>query len=352
MKSFSLVVFSLLCASPSILAADELAVEPDRPRWRFGASYAPMIGMRTEFAGFGSFQNLFPLPALGPATNYTYTNGSVLVDSTGNFGGLTTNWSYTNNSQYNPAGTGSINYTALGANLNNGGHASDDNIAAAAGFEFFGYLDIGNLTVPVLKKNANWGLRTGFHYARVDTTNRDSISAGIASINDSFDLGGAIPPLAPYPGFFTGPASLLSDTPTRTIGVTNAIISGSRSLDVHLAVSSVGGFLEFPLHPKVKLSVEGGLILAIASGTYSYTSTVSVPGSGTQTSQGSASQTKLLPGVYTGLALSYEITEKLALQTSARYQFMRQFELNANGSTAALNFDSAFVLSLGMIWKF
>jgi hypothetical protein len=38
--------------------------------------------------------------------------------------------------------------------------------------------------------------------------------------------------------------------------------------------------------------------------------------------------------------------------TSARYQYMRQFDLIANGSDASLNFESAFVLSLAAVWKF
>ncbi len=38
--------------------------------------------------------------------------------------------------------------------------------------------------------------------------------------------------------------------------------------------------------------------------------------------------------------------------TSARYPYVRQFELIANGSDASLNFSSALTLSLAAVWKF
>jgi hypothetical protein len=53
-----------------------------------------------------------------------------------------------------------------------------------------------------------------------------------------------------------------------------------------------------------------------------------------------------------GLGLRCPITQRLSLQASARYQYMRQFDITTNGSTASLNFDSAFVLSLAAVWKF
>jgi hypothetical protein len=326
-------------------------------QWSFGAGYAPIIGLRTEFSGFGNFRNPFPVPAPAGGTNYFYTNGSVQVDSSGNAGGQTSFFSYNNAAQYDPAGfggNGALNFSTLGGNVSGAGSVVDNNVAAAAGFQMYGYLDLGEVSfLPAADgRKASWGLRTGVQYARVNNSNNAGQVGSVGTINDSFNLNGVIPPAAPYTGTFGGPGPLLGDTPTRTTGTAVAAISGYRQLDVQLAVTTFGSYLALPVTKKLDVMLEGGGVLAVASGGYTYESTVSVPGVGTQVSGGHKHSTKLLPGVYTSVGLAWHMTEQFSLQGSVRYQFMRQFSLNANGSNANLSFDSAFVLSLGALYKF
>jgi len=335
--------------------ATPLHAEPGK--WSFGAGYAPIIGLRTEFSGFGNFQNPFPVPAPAGGTNYFYTDGSVQVDSSGNAGGLTSFWAYNNTAQYDATafgGQGAINYSTLSSGVSGAGSVVDNNVAAAAGFEMHGYLDLGEVAfIPAADgRKASWGLRTGLQYARVNNSNNAGQVAGVGTITDSFNLNGVIPPLAPYAGTFLGPGPLLGDTPTRTTGTAVAAISGYRQLDVSLFVSTFGSYLALPVTKKLDVMLEGGGLLALASGGYTYESTVSVPGVGTQVSGGQKHSTKLLPGVYTSVGLAWHLTDQFSLQGSVRYQFMRQFSLNSNGSNANLSFDSAMVLSLGVTYKF
>lgn len=342
----------------SLFAACSLAQAAETPGgWRIGAGYAPMVGLRTEFSGFGNFQNPFPaLPAPGPGQNYFYLDGSVQVDSSGNAGGVTTFWSYNNAGQYDPAafgGQGAINFNGLAGGLNSAGSVAESNIAAAGGFDLYGYLHLGAVSIPSAGgRGASWGLRVGAQYSRVDVTNRDSINAGVTTITDSFNLNGVIPPAAPYTGTFGGPGPLLGDTPVRTTGTAIAAISGSRQLDVHILASQIGSYLEIPVAKKVDVMLEGGLIMAVATGSYRYESSVAVPGAGTQTSNGYESRTRFLPGFYTGVGVTYHLTERLGLQGAVRYQFMKQFDMSANGSTASVSFDTAFTLSLSAIYTF
>lgn len=330
----------------------------ERGQWSVGAGYAPIVGLRTEFSGFGNFQNPFPVPAPAGGTNYFYADGSVQVDSSGNFGGRTTFWAYNNVAQYDPAafgGSGAINFSTLGGSLSGAGSVVDSNVAASAGFELHGYLDLGSVSfLPTMAagRSATWGLRTGLQYARVDNTNSAGQVGAVGTITDSFNLNGVIPPAAPYAGTFLGPGPLLGDTPIRTTGTAAAAISGYRQLDVHLFVSTYGGYLALPVSKDLDVLLEGGAVLALASGSYKYESTVTVPGAGTQVSGGQKHSTKLLPGVFASVGLAWHLTDQLSMQGAVRYQFMRQYSLTADGSNASLNFDSALVLSLSATYKF
>lgn len=326
--------------------------------WRFSAGYAPMVGLRTEFSGFGNFNNPFPaLPAPGPGQNYFYNDGSVQVDSSGNAGGLTTNFSYQNNSQYDPTangGLGAINFNAVAGGLTNAGSVAESNIAAAAGFALSAYLDLGNVAfIPGANgRSASWGLKVGAQYNRIDVNNSDTLTNSVGTITDSFSTGGLVPPLAPYTGSFAGPGFLLGDTPTRTFGTADAAISGSRKLDVHLFQAQFGTYLEIPIAEKLDVMLEGGFILALANGSYRYNSNVAIPGAATQSSDGYDRRTRLLPGFYAGVGLTYNITPKVGIQGAVRYQFMSPFELATNGATAAVKFDTAFTLSVSTIVRF
>ncbi len=326
--------------------------------WTLRAGYAPIVGMRTEFSGFGNFQNPFPVPAPAGATDYFYTDGFVRVDGSLGFFGDTTFWAYDNASQYDPAafgGNGAINYHTLDGSLSGAGEVAESNVAAAAGFEMQAYLDLGSVSfLPTMAagRSATWGLRTGLQYARVNNTNNASLAGSVGTITDSFNLNGVIPPAAPYPGVPAGPGPLLGDTPTRTTGTAVASISGYRQLDVQLFVSTYGSYLALPVTKELDVMLEGGAVLAVASGSYKYESTVTVPGVGTQVSGGQKSSTKLLPGVFTSVGLAWHLTDQFSVQGAVRYQFMRQYSLITNGSNANLSFDSALVLSLSATYKF
>lgn len=330
----------------------------ERGQWSFGAGYAPIVGLRTEFSGFGNFENPFPVPASAGGTNYFYTDGSVQVDSSGNLGGLTTFWEYNNASQYDPTafgGNGAINYSTLGGSMSGAGSVVDSSVAAAAGFELHAYLDLGSVSfLPKMGagRSATWGLRTGLQYTRVDHSNYAGQVGTVGTITDSFNLNGVIAPTAPYTGSFLGPGPLLGDTPTRSTGTAVAAISGYRNLNVNLFVSTYGSYLALPVTQDIDVMLEGGAVLALASGSYEYESTVTVPGAGTQVSGREKSSTKVLPGVYSGVGLSWHVNDRFSLQGQVRYQFMRQFSLNTNGANANLSFDSAMVLFFGASYRF
>lgn len=331
-------------------SAPELIAPETGSRWRVGTSYAPILGLEAKFNGLGTFQSPFTPQPLGGGIDYEYDDGFVRVDSSGNAGGQTWNWGYENDSQYDPSGTGSINMSITNSQ-SNGRVDEHDN---ANGFEAFAYYDMGKVAFgPLRDANATWGFRGGLQYARVEMDNRADLSTTLITTIDSFDLGGQIPPSAPYSGSFFGPGVLLSDSPTRSVVVGGSgLITGSRDLDADVFVTQFGSYLEIPLCRKFSVTAEAGVCLGIASGSYDFESSTTVTDLGTQTSSGHDSATRFLPGVYAGFSGIYQLTEDWGIQASGRYQYLKPFELGANGSDATLSFDSAFVVSLGVLYSF
>jgi hypothetical protein len=320
-------------------------------RWRFGAAYAPLVGLKTEFTGLGNFGSPFTPQPLGGGVDYDYDNGFVHVDSSGNLGDETWNWSYDDAAQYDPANGGSIDYSITNSVANG---RADEDTSANAGVELFAYYDMGAVGFAALKdRGATWGFRGGLHYARVDVDNDSTLSSDLTTVTDRFSLDGVIPPLAPYTGSFGGPGPLIGDSPSRSTGSGGqALVAGSRDLDVHLTTFNVGSYLQLPVTRKFNVLFEGGISAGIASGSYDFDSSTTATGLGTQTSSGSDSDTSILPGVYLGIGGTYQLNDSWSILASGRYQYMDEFELGDNGSNAVLSFDSAFVLSIGALYSF
>jgi hypothetical protein len=186
----------------------------------------------------------------------------------------------------------------------------------------------------------------------VDIGDTSTLTSDSVTLVDRFDLGGNIPPLAPFTGSFGGPGPFIGDSPERSYQYGQALVAGSRELDVHLTTLNFGTFLEMPLKPTFNVTLEGGVSLAVASGSYDFQSATTLAGLGTTASSGGDSGMSMLPGVYLGMSGIYQFNESWAIQAAGRYQYLDGFDLESNGSSASLSFESAFVLSLGALYSF
>lgn len=337
---------------PSDSKLADIVTAPSTPsRWRIGAGYAQLLGLKTEFTGLGNFRSAATAQPLGSGIDRDYDDGFVHLDSSGNLGGETWNWSYANATQYNSSGAGSMDFSITNSLSN--GHAEEDG-GAKPGAEVFAYYDMGGAGFSVVKdRQASWGFRAGLQYSRIDVSNNDILSTGLTKTTDTFDLNGTIPPLSPYTGSFGGPGPLLGDSPSRSTGVGGTgLVKGSRELDVHLALTNLGSYLEVPITEKFDVLLEAGVSFGVASGSYKFNSDTTASGLGSQQSSGRESRTRFLPGLYLGLGATYQINKDWAILGSGRYQNMESLDLGANGTEASLSFDSAFVVSLGVLYSF
>ncbi len=339
-------------AHSNSFAGDLIFTDPAKESpWRVGAGYAQLLGLKTEFRGLGRSASPNVVQPLGSGLDRQYDNGFVKLDSSGNAGGETWNWGYESAGQYNAAGGGSISYSITESLAN---AQVDENDGGHPGVELFAYYDMGAASmlggsVP----NSTWGFRFGLQYSQVGISNHNLLRTGLSTTNDSFNLGGTIAPLAPYSGSFTGPGPLLEDSPTRSVSLDGfGLVGGSRDLELDLTILSLGSYLEIPVTEKFHILYEAGLSLGVAAGSYGFVSDTTIDGLGTQRSRGSNSETEFLPGVYMAVGASYEIDESWSIVSSARYQYMSNFDVRAGDSESTISFDSAFVLSFVFVHQF
>lgn len=344
-------ILVLLFSSLAMAGEDLMTTAAKDSPWRVGGGYSQLFGLKTEFRGLGQFASPNNAQPLGAGLNRDYDDGFVYLDSSGNTGGQTWNWSYDNAVQYNADSGGVLNYSITNS-LANAKVGQDGD--THPGVELFAYYDMG--AAKFLSKsfsNATWGLRFGLQYSRVDIDNHSTLTTGLTTTTDSFALGGVIAPLAPYTGSFLGPGPLLGDNPTRSVSLEGVgSVRGGRELDLDLTLFSLGSYLEFPVTEDFNILCEAGISMGIACGSYQFSSETSINGLGTQTSRGSDSSSKALPGAYLSFGVNYAIDEDWAIISGLRYQYMKSFEINASDSEASIDFDSAFTLSLGCIYSF
>lgn len=307
-----------------------------------------MPGLKADFGGLGRFDSPYrPQPA-GGGRNYNYDDGFVRLDSSGNDGHLTWNWSYEKPAQYHPEDGGSIDLSITQSQADASVEKRDD---GSLGMEVFALREMGPVSLP-LANNAAWGIRLGFGFNHVGIRSGADLETSLQTTTDSFGLGGILPPPAPYQGSFGGPGPLLNDRPQRTVTSSYAVVSGSRQLDVDLGVLNIGTYLSAPVHPDIDLLVEAGASLGIASGTYEFDSVTKVAGLGSQSESGKDSRTSLLPGFYSGVAATWQFSSDWSGYASARYQLLDSMDFDSGGTRASLSFESAFVLSIGVIHPF
>ena len=326
---------------------------PSAPsRFRLGVGFAPLLNVDVGFSGLGGYSNpLVPQP-LGGGQDYLYDDGSVSVDASGNAGGLTSFWAYQNNSQYDPSGTGALNF-GISSSRGDGTVSNTENYSP--GFEVMGDFLIGEVPgIEFAGRKPTWGLRGNLNYTRITTGNSDRTLSDVQVLTDTFTLNGVIPPLAPYAGSFTGPGPLIGDSPSRgqTVLSNAATITGSRELDLDLLGIGLGVFVEQEVSNRFSIGAEIGANLAYANGEYRNRSTTSIPGLGSQGQLASGRDSDWLLGCHAGLLGSLDFSEQWALQGSARYQFYQDLEITAGSSRAELSFDGAFVLSLGVLYNY
>lgn len=324
---------SLTAATPFALHGADYTANPNR------FSLGPRFGLnfKADFQNSASqFSAANPGLPVGGA-NHTYDDGYVLVDSSDPADGLTTYWGYQNPSQV-------VGDTMQFNAIQSSGSASGaDN--PQYGVEFIYQRVLGNLPA---KMPGCWGLELGFGYTDLDLRNHRNGTVPVTT--DTYPLNGVLPPGAGYNGTFTGPGTLLGDTPIRTLG--SAALTSNQKLSGSLFSLRLGPFAEWHFTEKLSLAASAGFTLAPTRLDYDFSETVSLAGGGTYAASGHSSKTELLYGPFVGATLRYDFNKSWGVYLGAQFQSLNSLEQSVGSRTARFDPGATVYLTAGLTWRF
>ncbi|MDB6112935.1 MAG: hypothetical protein JWR69_4685 [Pedosphaera sp.] len=329
---------ALAAATPLAMhGADSSEENPNR------LSLGPRFGMNFK----GSFHNSAPVnpgPAAGGA-NHNYNDGYVRLDSSGNAGGLTSNWGYQNGSQV--VGD-TMQFNAVQSSGSAGSADSKVTGDPQYGAELTYQRVLGHLPFA---SAGRWGLEGAFGYTDLDLRDNHSMTGPVTVTTDAYQLNGVIPPGAGYNGTFQGPGALLGDVPTRTTTTEIATLTSHQKLSGQLYSIRLGPFAEWNFTDELSLAVSVGLTLAPASVKYDFSETVT-GASGTFAASGHSSKTELLYGPYVSAMLRYDFSKSWGVYIGAQFQSLNDLELSAGNRTARLDQSATIYGLVGASWRF
>jgi hypothetical protein len=283
-----------------------------------------------------------------PASATMCDNGYVLPDSSGN-SGSTWNWGYTAASQVSG---NQLNYTRLdntAAGTLNGGN-SDTSLGGEVilGSELVRF-DMGD-------REARLGFEIGYGYNPFSLTYSGIATGNAAYTQTSYDLGGIVPPEAPYSGTYAGPGPLIGTTPSSSTTINSASQSAySGKLDSSLHNMKLGLWLDVPLSKRFLAGVSVGYSALYADTQLTFTENTTyadggIPVTGPVTRKIGGRDWN--PGGYAELRLSYQITSHIAAYVDGDYQYNGRFNFSGAGRDVELNFTSLFSVGLGASYTF
>jgi hypothetical protein len=325
---------ALAAAAPFALHGADFSDDPNR--FSLGARFG--LNFKADFQNSAAFNN--PAVNPGPATGgaeHTYDDGYVLVDSSGDAGGLTSNWGYQHASQV--AGD-TMQFHAIQPDS----HSSATGNPQYGG-EFVYQRAIGSL--PLLS-SGDWGFEFGFGFTDLDL--RDNRNGTVPVTTDTYQLNGLLPPGAPYKGTFTGPGFLLGDTPARSF--TSATVTGYQKLSGQLFSFRLGPFAEWNLTSKLSLAGSVGVTLAPTTVDYDFSETYTLADGSAYASSGHSDRSKLLYGPFVGVMLRYDFNANWGVYVGAQFQSLTDLEQSVGSRTASFDPGTTVYATIGVSWRF
>ncbi|HWN93393.1 MAG TPA: hypothetical protein VNT99_00030 [Methylomirabilota bacterium] len=343
----------LLIAPIPALAAEEpaLRVKLEDPapaeKNRFGMSYKMSFNITAEFRNVGNIGTPGAGRGRGPATgggiDRFYDDGYNRVDSSGNRDGLTWFWGYEN--------AGQIVGDTLAMHSTSVAPISSKTIDGdpQSGLELTYGRELGRLE----KHNAGWGLEAALGWTYIDIADDRPLAGGVRTITDTYDLGGVIPPPAPYNGTFQGPGPLIDDAPARAIvsSARGAVVTGERHFEADLFAFRLGPYIDCPIDENWMFSISAGPAVGIVDGEFRFRQTVKTD-TGRRFQSGSGSETDIVFGGYLSGTIHWAINEQWGLFIGGHYTALTSYEVKAGEQKAEIRFARVASATFGVTFSF
>jgi len=171
----------------------------------------------------------------------------------------------------------------------------------------------------------------------------------------SLEGGGFVsPPPAPYyHGADLSPEGnpVINATPlASSTANTFVAMAGTRDFDANIFGFRLGPYVEMSLGEKTKVSLSGGLALALVYSEYSFGETIAQPN--VPASFGSGSDHDLMVGGYVAGNISYNVAKDWDVFAGAQFQNVGRYSQTVNGETAVLNLDRSIFVVVGASYSF
>jgi hypothetical protein len=312
---------------------------------------APLVDLPQSSAGSGS----------GFASR-TYRDGYVRPDSSTPVDGLTEVWGYTDNDQFQNGALlfhGTV-YDSAYAQSQQSGDWNDDARGASA------FVALDWLAV---KKATKWGVfRAGMQgsvsllpldYDMTTSTLSAVLREESIAITDRYELGGLVPPLAPFAGTVGGGGPLIDAAPDGRSEGAHALLRERQfsnvihqELDVLMTSISFGPTLEWQGHEDWALQGSLGLALNVVRWEATQTETLNNENSGQALAswEDAADGTEVMPGFYLQLAAQRRLTSRLWFQVMGRYDWIGTLHERVGPSSFSLDLNG-WTVGAGFVWR-
>jgi hypothetical protein len=312
--------------------------------FRLGATFG--LNVSAEFKNNGTFAvpGISPGPAT-PGILLTYVDGFVGIDETGNAANLTSNFGYSQQSQYDQQGQTLTFHGTKAVNANGFDEVSDNPL----GFEL-----VYGATFRKWERVAIGG-ELGFGLSVFGPRSRSPLEATlIRGIHQYQVPDGVVLPSAPYTG---GPDAAgranINDVPTDLGDETVAgTVTGDRKLDGILYNFRVGPLVRWEFYPRWTLNGSAGGVFGIFDAEYQFNETITPITGAAINNRGKFGSSDITYGGYAGAVVMYDTGAYWEAYLGAHFMSLKDGEVESFGRSATMHLDSSVFITAGINWSF
>jgi hypothetical protein len=344
MRNLQLIRY-VLAAGLALLAPTSLVAQQDDTASLNHLS----LSARAGFNITGRFKDLGNVTLTSPRVapdGFHYTNGYVLTDISGNMGGQTWNWGYSNATQISG---NTILMSTLEPDVNaespNGLNSGD----ISWGWELTYDRELGS------SGNWHYGVEGAINYTTVSFNDSSTFSGLVNQVTDAFAFTpGTTPPTAPYQGTFNGPGFLIGSTPSSSTStvVGNSVITGHRQFDSDIWGVRLGPYVEYSLTDKLDISLSAGLAAGLLVNSASWNETIFISGNQAGTSVGSGDSTGTVWGGYVSANVAWEFTSHWTVEGGVQFQDLGKYQQDVGSRAVELDLSKSLFVKLGVGCRF
>ena len=305
------------------------------------------LNVSAQFSTHGSFavSSAAPgAPGVG-GVNHLYDDGFVRVDSTGDAGGVTSLWGYSNSSQYN-AKNQTLTYHSTTATTINDETKSYESPSAGLDMAYGGKIyQLGSAKI---------GWELGFQWQPVGLSDNHTMAAVAQRTVHQFSTVGIVVPAAPYSGSAIGQGPVISDIATALM-TENAVagtVSGNRKLDGSLYLFRFGPTVNWALLSRLSLSLSAGGAAGLLDERYSFNESLTFADGSKSNSSGSNGSMNAVFGGYAGATLHFFVQEDADIYIGAKLMSLGHQRYGIGGHEANLNMTEGLQIMAGLHWPF